>query len=557
MPSVQIGDKLTLNIDRLVETRLLLQASSGGGKTHAVRKILEATHGYVQHIVIDPEGEFSILRDKYDYILAGEDGDNISTHPQHAALLARRVLELKANIIISLYEMQPRDRVEFTKRFVSALVDAPKELWHPCLVVIDEGHIFAPEGKENESTGAIIDLASRGRKRGYALVIATQRPAKLSKSVTAELQNKLIGLANQQIDRKRGAEELGFTDKAEIIQLRDLEQGTFFAVGPAFERGVNRIKIGKTETNENRTKGAIYTPPPARRTIQAVLSKLSDIPVEAKKNIDIVAQLRKENSDLKASLRSAAPAKAVVTEKIVTVTAPGSLPKEDKVRILRELQGIVTKIQAVVDLLGRADKTPAKGITPGGPARTVESYARRVAVEQPAAPAAAPAGAGDDRNLLRCSRAILAFLSSFPNGEFSRQQIGVLTNYKHTGGNFSNAISELVTVGLVRKIGKDNLQITDEGFRFASTRLGNDFVGPAQAIANWKSRLGKCEKSILEVLDADREAEYTKEDLGRATGYEGKGGSFSNAVSKLYTIGLIEKTSNGNLKFSDKISSLL
>lgn len=557
MPSVQIGDKLTLDIDRLVETRLLLQASSGGGKTHAVRKILEATHGFVQHIVIDPEGEFSILRDKFDYILAGEDGDNISTHPQHAALLARRVLELKANIIISLYEMQPRERIEFTKRFISAMVEAPKELWHPCLVVIDEGHVFAPEGKDNESTGAIIDLASRGRKRGYALVIATQRPAKLSKSVTAELQNKLIGLANQAIDRKRGADELGFTDKAEIIQLRDIERGTFFAVGPAFERGVNLVKIGKTQTNENRTKGAIYTPPPARRTIQAVLSKLSDIPVEAKKNVDIVAQLQKENSDLKASLRSAAPAKTIISEKFITITPPGSLPKEDKIRILRELQGIVTKVQSVVDLLSRPDKTsaaPAKEPKISNPSRIVENYTRHQADIQASTVPETPA---DERNLLRCSRAILAFLSSFPAGEFSRQQIGVMTNYKHTGGNFSNAISELVSTGFVQKIGKDNLKITSEGFHYASTRLGDGFVGPGKAIELWKSRLGKCEKSILEVLDADREGEFTKEELGHATGYEGKGGSFSNAISKLYTIGLVEKTSNGNLKFSDKISSLL
>jgi hypothetical protein len=31
------------------------------------------------------------------------------------------------------------------KLFLEALVDAPKQLWHPVLVVLDEAHVFCPE----------------------------------------------------------------------------------------------------------------------------------------------------------------------------------------------------------------------------------------------------------------------------------------------------------------------------------------------------------------------------------------------------------------------------
>jgi hypothetical protein len=51
--------------------------------------------------------------------------------------------------------------------FLEALVNAPKKLWHPALVVVDEAHVFCPETGEAESGDAVIDLATRGRKRGF------------------------------------------------------------------------------------------------------------------------------------------------------------------------------------------------------------------------------------------------------------------------------------------------------------------------------------------------------------------------------------------------------
>lgn len=55
----QLGDDARCDLDALVDTRLLVQANSGGGKSWCLRRLLEQTHGKVQHLVIDPEGEFS------------------------------------------------------------------------------------------------------------------------------------------------------------------------------------------------------------------------------------------------------------------------------------------------------------------------------------------------------------------------------------------------------------------------------------------------------------------------------------------------------------------
>jgi hypothetical protein len=43
-------------------------------KSWLLRRLLEQTHGHVQHLVIDPEGEFASLRERFDYVHAAKSG---------------------------------------------------------------------------------------------------------------------------------------------------------------------------------------------------------------------------------------------------------------------------------------------------------------------------------------------------------------------------------------------------------------------------------------------------------------------------------------------------
>src|SRR5438874_1380127 len=83
---------------------------------------------------------------------------------------------------------------------------------------------FAPEGAHSEAAEAVVTLAAQGRKRGYALVCATQRLSKLSKDVAAELNTKLIGRTGLDLDVKRAGDELGM-DKERRQSLATLEPG--------------------------------------------------------------------------------------------------------------------------------------------------------------------------------------------------------------------------------------------------------------------------------------------------------------------------------------------
>src|SRR3546814_9310972 len=63
--SVPIGShsrgELSLQLERLMAGRLLIQGSSGAGKSRTLRKIIEEAFDFTTIILVDPAGEFGNL----------------------------------------------------------------------------------------------------------------------------------------------------------------------------------------------------------------------------------------------------------------------------------------------------------------------------------------------------------------------------------------------------------------------------------------------------------------------------------------------------------------
>lgn len=321
---ISLNEKTSIDLDTLILTRLLIQGGSGSGKSFLIRRILEQSHGKIQHIIFDLEGEFGTLREKFDYILAGKDGD-VAAHPKTAGLLARKILELNVSLIVDLSELQLHERKPFVKNFIDSMIDAPKELHHPCLVVIDEAHHFVPQVGDSEAAPAVIDLCTRGRKRGYCAILATQRISKLHKDAAAECLNKLTGRTGLDIDMKRAADDLGFNSKEQLLLLRNLHPGEFFAYGPALTQEVTKMIVGDVKTTHptigSRTLGLVV--PPTEK-IKKVLSKLADLPQEAQKEATTLSDYKMENTTLKRELIQAKKERGPATEiKRIEVPAVG------------------------------------------------------------------------------------------------------------------------------------------------------------------------------------------------------------------------------------------
>ncbi len=244
------GAPAVVDLEELLATRLLVQGNSGSGKSHLLRRLLEGSAGLVQQIVIDPEGDFVSLADAFGHVA-------IEAHEYSLAEIARigaRIRAHRASVVLNLEGLEMEGQMRCTAAFLSALFDAPREQWYPALVVVDEAQVFAPSAAgevsdeaRRASLGAMTNLMCRGRKRGLAGVIATQRLAKLAKNVAAEASNFLMGRTFLDIDMARAADLLGMERRqAEVI--RDLARGQFLALGPAISRRPVNIRIGEVKT---------------------------------------------------------------------------------------------------------------------------------------------------------------------------------------------------------------------------------------------------------------------------------------------------------------------
>src|SRR5260370_34934531 len=124
---------VAIDVDVLLRTRGRIQANSGGGKSWLVRRMIEQLFGKIQIIIIDPEGEFATLREKFDFVLVGEGGET-TADLRSAGMVAEKLMELRASAICDLFETfrkTPQSRHAWTRAFCNALLDAPKKFWHP------------------------------------------------------------------------------------------------------------------------------------------------------------------------------------------------------------------------------------------------------------------------------------------------------------------------------------------------------------------------------------------------------------------------------------------
>ncbi|RDE04572.1 ATP-binding protein [Sphingomonas aracearum] len=245
------GSPVTMDLEELLATRLLVQGNSGSGKSHLLRRLLERSAGQVQQVVIDPEGDFVTLSQAYGHVVVEASDYSVP----EIGRIAARLREHRASVVLSLEGLEAEGQMRCAAAFLSALFDAPREHWYPALVVVDEAQLFAPttggevaEEVRRASLSAMTNLMCRGRKRGLAGVIATQRLAKLAKNVAAEASNFLMGRTFLDIDMARAADLLGM-ERRQAEAIRDLARGTFLALGPAVSRRPLTVRIGAVETS--------------------------------------------------------------------------------------------------------------------------------------------------------------------------------------------------------------------------------------------------------------------------------------------------------------------
>jgi len=582
---------VTFDLGMGISTRLLLTAGSGHGKSYAERVIIELMAGKVQQIIIDLEGEYNTLREKFDFLWVGDksEGADIEISIKIAGILANKIMEHKTDAILDVSELEKHEQKIFVKRFLDAMIELPKNLRSKVWVWVDEAHIYAPQSGKSESSRSVIDIGSRGRKRGQGSSFLTQRLSKLDKDVVAECKNIMIGGTGYIDDMKRMAEAAGLSTKEEMYQIREWKKGMFYILGPAFsQQGVlvmiDECKTTHLDPSDNKIKKVKTT---SSAKVKKVLSKLADLPEEAQKELKTIKEhkgkireLTSEVTVLKRKLNSDNKGMVDSKEIIALNKEKGILLKEVEKRdkILKESHETIAHASSLIKDMDKAFKEIPSFITihtlnkcekamktindkPVLMALPVHKEIKSTQeekdkfinenVEALDKSKESKKISDGDINLGRCERKIYSFLySNQERASFTKVQIGVVTGYSPKSAAFKKALSTLGTNDLISRNGNNvsikniNPDLVEEGHTFSIDLI--------------KQKIEKCAKEILNVLLDYPDEELSKEDLAGRTSseYISTQAAFKKGLSQLCSLGLA-KRHGANVRLTEGIKEMI
>jgi len=353
--NIETGEPYILNVKDVVASRTYIASETRFGKSHTARKIVEECFGHVGIIIIDPEGEYTSLREKYPFIIIGRDVpievETATLQAQTAEFMAQQVLETGSSVIIDLSVTRDvesgKDYVDsFLRRFFHLQTVMKK----PYLVLVEEAEDFGPESGSPGSRTCLeisITLSRRGAKRGIGVIFVGHRPAWISKGILSQCPNKAIGRIEQpdmkaledvaRVPRSIVEKLVPKTDEKGETVYSGPDVGVFYFTGDWVQKSAF-IKVGPVQTTELGTSPEII-PRPAediQTVIETLKKRLGEVVEKVKPTV--VSQAEIENK-IKTEIENKYKGKIETLERTAVERA------ERKYRVkIDELQGQLEKL---------------------------------------------------------------------------------------------------------------------------------------------------------------------------------------------------------------------
>lgn len=240
------SDKKGLDADKIVTGRTCIIGQSGSGKSYAVAVLCEElAKNNIGFCIVDTEGEYFSLKEKYTMVWAGLDSNaDINISEADLDKLAHKCIKDSFPLILDVSEVD--NPKEIVARFCASLYKYGTSFKKPYLLIIEEIDKFVPQ--TGERVKEIEEISRRGRKRGLGLLLATQRPAFVNKNILSQCAIQIIGRLT--IPNDITAVRFFFRNKKDLEKLPSLQAGEFFLMG---EAGNREIRTRMRETTHKAT----------------------------------------------------------------------------------------------------------------------------------------------------------------------------------------------------------------------------------------------------------------------------------------------------------------
>lgn len=556
-------------------------ATRGAGKSYTSAVLVEELHAAgVQLVVLDPTGVYWGLRSSADgkkgglpiFVLGGAHADGgVALEPASGKLIADVIVDTGQSLILDLSDFETKAA---QTRFVA---DLAERLYHrkarsrsTLHIVLDEANEFAPQqarygGDTARMLGAIERLVGKGRSRGLAGTLITQRSAALNKNVLDLIDTLIAMRVLGPRDRRAIADWIVVKqadDTAGVIDsLPSLPTGTAWVWSPV--RGI----LQKVVIRRIKTFDSYRTPEPGEQRVEPTARAPLDVAqlgeqIQAtaeRAKADDPRELRAEIARLRSELSQRPSETVELVEKIEYVDRP-VISDADRAflqNLHESLQANVSIVEGgaavlknvVEDFLSVANKlSEAAHPDERRPAVVIPiDRGPRPSAETPARPAGKPRPEPSTNGVLpKGERTILIAVAQYPMGA-ARDQLTVLTGYKSSSRN--TYLQRLSSAGYV-EIAGGLVRATDAGI----AALGSDYepLPTGAALQDyWREKLPEGERRILDVLITAYPDVVRREKIDEPTGY--KPSSRNTYLQRLRSRRLVDNVGPSEVRASEDL----
>jgi hypothetical protein len=537
---------------------IAILGKTGSGKTYAAKGVVENILREGGRVcVIDPTGAWHGLRSSatgksagFPVVIFGGANADLPLGAAHGEALAEIIGTSSTPAIIDTSLMRVGERTRFFADFADAMVRRNKGPLH---LVIDEAHLFAPQGKVNDpQSGAMLhaanNLVSLGRSRGLRIILITQRPAKLHKDSLTQVETLVALRLIAPQDRK--AVEEWIKDNADekkgreiITSLATLPTGQGWIWAPEIDllERVTFPKIKTFDTSRAPDAGEAGDGPVLAPIDRGAIEKrLQTVAADALANDPkaLKAEVAKLKRDLAA--KPAPPTADPADEQRAYDRGYADGLAQGESRARAALEAIEDRLKAALNAAGASLVELASPLPAPQPRRQVTAPPVR-ARPSTSLPKANGQFNRPQHRVLRS----LAMWKALGHDSPSREMVAAAAGYSPSSGGFNNLLGGLATAGAIGKPMPGHLSLLMD-------------VDEMSAEEGREMLLGYLSNPQRRLVDALNGAgDLSRDELGERTEYSPSSGGFNNLIGSLSTLGLITKPAAGYVALSSWAQELL
>jgi hypothetical protein len=547
---------------------------TGSGKSNAAKVIVEDALDTGERVcVIDPTGAWWGMRlgrkgkpsGGYPVVIFGGLHADVPIGREHGAAVAEVVATSSTPAVIDTRLMTVGERTAFFTAFAQTLLRSNRG---PLRLVIDEAHVFAPQGRvadprSGEMLHAANNLVSMGRSIGLRIMLISQRPAKLHKDSLTQVETLVAMRLLAPQDRKAIEEWIGeWADKdqgKEIIQsLPSLKTGDAWVWSPeiGFLERVH-FPLARTYDSGKAPTGIEDAPELKALDVDKVNALLADAAAELTANDP--RQLKARVAELERQLAGAPKA-----------TVPSWPDQRHEVaRLENELKHVRELFADTADRLRRVAALAAESAViavesrakAGASPEATSMQDRKAPVARPVSrpaggrtpvhrpQAGSVAGASEGSTLTGPQRHLLealAWWAAMGHEAPTRTQLAAKAGWTPKGSNLRNRLSELSQLDLVEYPRTGTVRLTPAGVAAAPAPDTAETL-----LESIRAVLTGPQLAIFDVL-----WEYQGQVLPRAAiaeriGWEPAGSNLRNRLSELSQLELVEYPARGEVQLQE------